>query len=114
MTQVLSRKKVIRTPITFLRLSENVSEQGAGKCVTEVASRLENPDYQKLYRSMANAWASTKTREYAQYAAASDVHSEDKLRVNRIVVNCDEFYKTFGISEKDGMRVASEDRVQIW
>ena len=55
MTQVLSRKKVIRTPITFLRLSENVSDQGAGKCVTEVASRLENPDYQKLYRSMANA-----------------------------------------------------------
>ena len=84
--------------ITFLRLSENVSDQGAGKCVTEVASRLENPDYQKLYRSMANAWASTKTREYAQYAAASDVHSEDKLRVNRVVVNCDEFYKTFGIS----------------
>ena len=95
-------------------LSENVSDQGAVQCITEVASKLENPDYQKLYRSMANAWASTKTREYAQYAASTDVHSEDKLRVNRVIVNCDEFYKAFGITEKDGMWVAPAERVQIW
>ena len=95
-------------------LSENVSDQGAVQCVTEVASKLENPDYQKLYRSMANAWASTKTREYARYAAGIDVHSEDKLRVNRVVVNCDEFYTAFGITEKDGMWVAPQERVRIW
>ena len=95
-------------------LSENVSDQGAVQCLTEVASRMENPDYQKLYRAMANAWASTKTRAYAQYAAALDVHAEDKLRVNRVVVNCDEFYAAFGITEKDGMWVAPEDRVKIW
>ena len=97
-----------------LTLSENVSDQGAVRCVTEVASKLENPDYKKLYRSMANAWASTKTREYAKYAAEADVHSEDKLRVNRVVVNCEEFYKAFGITEKDGMWVAPEDRIEIW
>ena len=95
-------------------LSENVSDQGAVQCVTEVASRLENPDYQKLYHSMAKAWASTKTREYAKYAAGVDVHSEDKLRVNRVVVNCDAFYTAFGITEKDGMWVASAERVKIW
>lgn len=95
-------------------LSENVSDQGAVQCVTEVASRLENPDYQKLYRSMAKAWASTKTREYAKYAAGVDVHSEDKLRVNRVVVNCDAFYTAFGITEKDGMWVAPAERVKIW
>ena len=67
-----------------------------------------------MYRSMANAWASTKTREYAKYAAEADVHSEDKLRVNRVVVNCEEFYKAFGITEKDGMWVAPEDRIEIW
>ena len=95
-------------------LSENVSDQGAVQCITEVASRLENPDYKKLYHSMANAWASTKTREFAKYAANVDVHSEDKLRVNRVVVNCDEFYKAFGITENDGMWVAPEERVKIW
>ena len=95
-------------------LSENVADQGAVQCITEVASRLENPDYKKLYQSMAKAWASTKTSEYAKYAASVDVHSEDKLRVNRVIVNCDEFYNAFGISEKDGMWVAPEDRVKIW
>ena len=95
-------------------LSENVADQGAVQCITEVASRLENPDFEKLYRSMANSWASTKTREYAKYAAGTDVHSEDKLRVNRVVVNCDEFYTAFGITEKDGMWVAPAERVKIW
>ena len=97
-----------------LTLSENVSDQGAVRCVTEVASKLENTDYKKLYRSMANAWASTKTREYAKYAVEADVHSEDKLRVNRGVVNCEEFYKAFGITEKDGMWGAPEDRIESW
>ncbi len=95
-------------------LSENVADQGAVQCITEVVSKLENPDYEKFYRSMANAWASTKTREFASYSASVDVHSEDKLRLNRVVVNCDEFYKTFGITENDGMWVAPEDRVKIW
>ena len=95
-------------------LSENVADLGAVQCITEVVSRLENPDFAKLYRSMAKAWASTKTREYAKYAAGTDVHSEDKLRVNRVVVNCDEFYKAFGITEKDGMWVEPVARVKIW
>ncbi len=97
-----------------LTLSENVSDQGAVQCITEVVSKLDNPDYAKLYHSMANAWASTKTREFAKYMAGADVHSEDKLRVNRVIVNCDEFYKAFGITEKDGMWVAPSDRVKIW
>ncbi len=95
-------------------LSENVSDQGAVQCITEIVSRLENPDYKKLYRSMAKSWASTKTREFAKYAAGIDVHSEDKLRVNRVVVNCDEFYEAFGITEKDGMWVDPAERVKIW
>ncbi len=95
-------------------LSENVADQGAVQCITEVVSRLENPDYKKLYHSMAKAWASTKTREYAKYTAGMDVHSDDKLRVNRVVVNCGEFYTAFGITEKDGMWVAPAERVKIW
>ncbi|MGM9938010.1 MAG: M13-type metalloendopeptidase, partial [Candidatus Ornithomonoglobus sp.] len=97
-----------------LTLSENVADQGAVQCITEVVSGLENPDYKALYRSMAKAWASTRTREYAQYAASVDLHSDEKLRVNRVVVNCEEFYKAFGITEGDGMWVAPENRVSVW
>lgn len=97
-----------------LTLSENVADQGAVQCITEVASRLENPDYKALYRSMAKSWASTKTREYAVYMSSLDVHSDDKLRINRVVVNCDEFYKAFDIKEGDGMYVPENERVRIW
>ena len=97
-----------------LTLSENVADQGAVQCITEVASELENPDYKALYRSMARAWASTRTREYAQYAASLDLHCDEKLRVNRVVVNCDEFYNAFDIKEGDGMYVPENERVKIW
>ena len=97
-----------------LTLSENVADQGAVQCITEVAAGLENPDYKALYRSMAKAWASTRTREYAQYAASVDLHCDEKLRVNRTVVNCDEFYKAFDIKAGDGMYVPESERVKIW
>ncbi len=97
-----------------LTLSENVADQGALACITEIASKLKNPDYKTLYRSMAECWASTMSREMSQYFASVDVHCADKIRVNRVVVNQDEFYDAFGITETDGMYVKPEDRVVIW
>ena len=72
------------------------TKEKAIKKLDSMNIKIGYPDYQKLYRSMANAWASTKTREYAKYIRGIDVHSEDKLRVNRVVVNCDEFYREIG------------------
>ena len=84
------------------------TKEKAIKKLDSMNIKLENPDYQKFYRSIANVRASTKTREYAKYISGIDVHSEDKLRVNRVVVSCDEFYRAFGITEKrrnvDGTR----------
>ncbi len=98
----------------ILTLSENVADQGAAACITEIASKLKNPDYKTMYRSMAECWASTMSREMSQYFASVDVHCADKIRVNRVVVNQDEFYDAFGITETDGMYVKPEDRVVIW
>ncbi len=97
-----------------LTLSENVADQGAVSCITEIVSGLDNPDYKALYESIARCWASTTTRDASSYMAQVDVHSADKLRVNRVIVNCDEFYDAFGITENDGMYVAPEDRVKVW
>ena len=84
------------------------------QCLVSILAKRENPDYKTFYRSVANIWASTKTRPYAKYVAGMDVHSEDKLRTNLVIVNTEEFFKTFGITEKDGMWVSPEDRVRIW
>lgn len=97
-----------------LTLSENVADQGAIACVTEIASKLDNPDYEALYRQVAKIWAYTTTRQFAEYMAQTDVHSPGNARANRTVVSCDEFYRAFDIKEGDGMYIAPEDRVRIW
>lgn len=97
-----------------LTLSENVSDLGAVSCITEVAKRLEDPDFKLLYRSVASSWAITQTRDFAKYNATVDVHSDGKLRVNRVLQNIDEFYTAFGIKEGDGMYLPPKKRVKIW
>ncbi|MCI9402053.1 MAG: M13 family metallopeptidase [Oscillospiraceae bacterium] len=98
-----------------LTLSENVADLGAAACVVEAAKRmLEEPDYKALFRSMANAWASTSYRSIQEYLAVADLHAPDKLRVNRVLQTIPEFYETFDIKEGDGMWVDPADRVSIW
>lgn len=97
-----------------LTISENVADLGAAACVTEAAGREKEPDYETLYRSMANTWAFAASRAYQEAVAPQDVHAQDKLRVNRVLQTVDQFYETFGIQPGDGMWVAPEDRVNIW
>lgn len=97
-----------------LTLSENVADQGALQCITEIAAGLEDPDLKRLYTSFAHCWATVTTREYSDMRSKIDYHSDEKLRVNRTVVNCGEFYEVFRVEEGDGMYVNPEDRLQIW
>jgi putative endopeptidase len=97
-----------------LTLFENIADLGAMSCCLEVLSQYENPDYQAFFKSNAVIWRQTLTRELADYFSKNDVHSNAKIRVNRTVVNFDEFYEAFGISEKDGMYVPPEERVGVW
>ncbi len=97
-----------------LTLFENIADLGAMSCCLEVLSQYENPDYQAFFKSNAVIWRQTLTREMADYFSNVDVHSNSKIRVNRTVVNFDEFSETFGINETDGMYVPPEERVGVW
>ena len=97
-----------------LTLGENVADNGSLSCITEIVSGLESPDFEGFFKAIARSWAATSTREAYKYYSQTDTHSPDKLRVNRTLSNIEEFYKTFGITEEDGMYVAPEDRVKIW
>lgn len=44
----------------------------------------------------------------------TDPHSPDEFRVNGVVPNVDDFYKTYGVKEGDGHYLAPEKRVRIW
>lgn len=95
-------------------LSENIADLGGMACVLETAKSLENPDYNLLFSSMARCWTLTSGRDYLQMLANLDVHSFNKVRVNRTMQNFEEFYQTYEIGPGDGMYLPPQDRAQIW
>lgn len=97
-----------------LTLTENIADLGAIACVTEIGMKQESFDFKKMYESYANLWASSSTREYAQYLANIDMHSPSIVRVNRVLQSVDKFYEVYGIEPGDGMYVAPEERAHIW
>ncbi|MNW17286.1 Neutral endopeptidase [compost metagenome] len=54
------------------------------------------------------------TKEVLAYLSSNDTHSANKIRVNRTVASFKDFYDAYGITEKDMMYVAPEQRVSIW
>jgi len=97
-----------------LTLSENVADLGGMAASLQAVSKMSNPDYKAYFESNAEIWRSTTTKEFAAYLSKNDVHSAAKVRVNRTIVNFQQFYDTYGIKPGDGMYVAPEERVSIW
>lgn len=97
-----------------LTLGENVADLGGMACTLEVMKTLEDPDYALFFESYAGLWRDYVRREMVSYYADNDVHAPASLRVNRVVVNFQEFYDTYGIEPGDGMYVPPEERVSVW
>lgn len=97
-----------------LTLAENVADLGALRCVVEAAKKLDDPDFDKLFRSIARSWQSATTYIMRQYLAIGDVHAPDKLRCNRVLQTLPEFYETYGIKPGDGMWTDPETRALVW
>jgi putative endopeptidase len=95
-------------------LGENIADIGGVACALEVLKKTENPDYDLFFRSYARQWLKCTTRARAESLAEVDEHSSGNLRVNRVLVNFQEFYDTYGIQPGDGMYTAPEDRIRIW
>ena len=97
-----------------LTVSENVADLGSARCIVAAAKKLDDPDFDKLFRAVANTWASTTTRQMREYLAVTDVHAPDKLRCNRVLQTLPEFYETYGIQPGDGMWTDPASRVSVW
>lgn len=93
-------------------LSENIADLGGMACALEIMKTLDEPDYKTFFEAYASAWVTSYSREYMEYIGRSDVHACAMARVNKVVSNFDEFYETYGITEKDGMY--EPVRVSIW
>lgn len=97
-----------------LTLTENIADLGAIQCITAIGEQTPDFDFSRMFESYANLWMSTSSREYLQMMSYLDVHSSSRVRTDRVLQSVDRFYETYGITEKDGMYVAPEDRAKIW
>ena len=98
---------------TFI-VSENIADNGGMAVTLEMMSHLKNADYQAYFCNWARVWCMKARPEYLQLLLSVDVHGPAVLRANMQPRNFPEWYKAFGVTEKDGMYLAPEKRVVIW
>ena len=98
----------------FLTVGENISDLGGIACVLDLAKKIENPNLKDLFENYAIIWREVSTKELKEYLLNNDPHAPKKVRVNVVLSQFEEFYKTYGIKENDKMYVRPKDRVAIW
>ncbi|OOM69593.1 M13 family metallopeptidase [Clostridium sp. BL-8] len=98
----------------FLTVGENISDLGGIACVLDIAKKTENPDLKALFENYATIWREVSTKELKEYLLNNDSHAPKKVRVNVVLSQFEDFYKTYNIKEGDEMYVKPEERVGIW
>ncbi|OOM70705.1 neutral endopeptidase [Clostridium puniceum] len=98
----------------FLTVGENISDLGGIACVLDIVKKIENPNLKELFENYATIWREVSTKELREYLLKNDPHAPKKIRVNAVLSQFEEFYKTYNIKKGDKMYVNPEDRVGIW
>jgi len=98
----------------FLTVGENISDLGGIACVLDITKNIENPNLKDLFENYATIWREVSTKELKEYLLNNDPHAPKKVRVNIVLSQFEEFYKTYDIKKGDKMYVNPDDRVGIW
>lgn len=96
-----------------MTVGENIADMGAMACVLDIVGD-DKEAQRKVFESNAKIWASSQTDQYRDYLLMVDAHSLNKVRVNAVLPLFEQFYDVYGVTEKDAMYVAPENRVKIW
>jgi putative endopeptidase len=97
-----------------LTLAENIADIGGFACVLDAMKKLENPNYDELFKAAANTWKDIGTPQIREYYAIIDAHSPKFARVNVVLANFNEFYEEYAVNENDAMYIPLENRITIW
>lgn len=97
-----------------LTVGENVADIGGMSCTLDILKQMQNPDYKAFFEGYASMWREVSTKEYDDYILQYNTHSPNKVRVNTVLSQFDEFYSTYGIKDNDKMFVKPEDRLKLW
>ncbi len=81
--------------------------------LAEERAGVTNPDYRTMFLSYARIWRSKMTPEVVERLLQGDTHAPDEFRVNQVVRNLAEFYRTFGVVESDALFLPADQRVEL-
>lgn len=96
-----------------MTLSENIADIGAMACILDIAGE-SNPNLDELFKTYARTYRCVITDEYSKILLITDEHSPNKVRVNMVLSNFEQFLNLYKISPGNGMYRAPEDRLSIW
>lgn len=97
-----------------LTIGENIADIGAVQCTLNILKESRNVDYKKFFETWPVTFRTSTTKEGEIQFLNLDTHSPVKVRINAAFQQFDEFYKTYGIKEGDGMYVKPDNRIKIW
>ncbi|MEK4500033.1 M13-type metalloendopeptidase [Bacillus sp. FSL R12-0069] len=97
-----------------LTVSENIADISGLGAALEVTKQLPDANLEAFYKSWATVWRQKARPQIEELKLTTDVHAPNKVRVNKVVANTDDFYSTFNIKEGDAMYMAPKDRITIW
>ena len=69
---------------------------------------------QRFFLNYAKIWRSNTRSKEILNRLITDPHSPSEFRVNGVVTNLVEFYKTFGVKETDKLWKPEDERISIW
>ena len=107
-----------------LTLSENLADLGGMAIALEALHALlaketatpaqRKQAYRDFFTSYATSWRNKDRAKKAKESLYTDVHSPAMFRVNKIVVQFQEFYDAFDIKANDPGWIDPKDRTMLW
>ena len=94
--------------------TEAIADLTGVKCMLKIAADEPDFDYDIFFRTLASNWRTLTTLETEAYCIEQDSHPLAYLRTNAIVVQFEEFHRTYNTKEGDGMYLAPEYRLEVW
>lgn len=94
--------------------TEAIADLAGVKCMLRIAADDEKFDYDRFFRTLASNWRTLTSLETEAFSIEQDSHPLAYLRTNAVVVQFEEFHKTYGTKEGDGMYLAPQYRLEIW
>lgn len=97
-----------------LTLAETIADLGGMSVVLDIADDNPNANLAQVFEGFAQAYAAWMPVEAIVANMQQDPHAPNKVRVNFVSSMLDSFYDVYGITEKDAMYVAPDERISIW